>query len=322
MNYTQVLTKAWSIIWKYKILWTFGILAGLGSATGSGAGESGSRYQFDHRSRSWSTGEVPPGMERFFDAVDANIGLFVALGIGLVCLGLILAVLFFVLSAVGRAGLVRGVLQVEQGAEKLSFGALFREGLRFFWRLFGLQILAFLATAILVPIVGVPLIILTCGLGVLAVIAFVIGVAVLVQISTIVIVADDMRLMDGIRRGWELMRLKLGEIIVMGLILNVGVQLLGGLIIAAPFTLFTVPFVLGLTWGNLAIFEGLMLGMLCCIPYVPVAILLTGILRAYIETGWTLTVQQLKPFLPALAPAELPVIESQPEADAPAPQTE
>lgn len=38
MNYTDILKKAWNIVWKHKILWLFGLLAG--SAIGSGQGFS------------------------------------------------------------------------------------------------------------------------------------------------------------------------------------------------------------------------------------------------------------------------------------------
>ena len=38
MNYGEVLSRAWQIIWKYKVLWIFGILAGLGSGGGGSGG--------------------------------------------------------------------------------------------------------------------------------------------------------------------------------------------------------------------------------------------------------------------------------------------
>ena len=40
MNYGEILSKAWKIIWKNKILWLFGILAGC-SASGVGGSSGG-----------------------------------------------------------------------------------------------------------------------------------------------------------------------------------------------------------------------------------------------------------------------------------------
>ena len=61
MNYGEVLTRAWKIVWKFKVLWIFGILAscGTGSNGRSGGGGNNVSYQF-------SNGELPPQFEQFF----------------------------------------------------------------------------------------------------------------------------------------------------------------------------------------------------------------------------------------------------------------
>ena len=41
MDYGEVLSKAWKIIWKHKVLWIFGILASFGQGSGGGSGGSG-----------------------------------------------------------------------------------------------------------------------------------------------------------------------------------------------------------------------------------------------------------------------------------------
>lgn len=49
MDYGEVLSKAWKIIWKHKILWLFGILASCGAlntmSSGGGGGASGASIQ-------------------------------------------------------------------------------------------------------------------------------------------------------------------------------------------------------------------------------------------------------------------------------------
>ncbi len=37
-NFSEVLTRAWQIIWKHKVLWIFGILAGCGQGGGGSSG--------------------------------------------------------------------------------------------------------------------------------------------------------------------------------------------------------------------------------------------------------------------------------------------
>jgi hypothetical protein len=41
MDFGEVLTKAWKIIWKYKILWLFGIFVFLWGGGGGGGGGGG-----------------------------------------------------------------------------------------------------------------------------------------------------------------------------------------------------------------------------------------------------------------------------------------
>ena len=36
MDYGEVLSRAWRIIWKHKVLWIFGIMAGCTSGSGGG----------------------------------------------------------------------------------------------------------------------------------------------------------------------------------------------------------------------------------------------------------------------------------------------
>ena len=42
MDFGEVLTKTWKIIWKYKILWLFGIFASCSGGGGGGGGGGGS----------------------------------------------------------------------------------------------------------------------------------------------------------------------------------------------------------------------------------------------------------------------------------------
>src|SRR3990172_9103802 len=224
-------------------------------------------------------------------------------------------VLWIFLGTIGRIGLIRGTQQVEQGADRLGFGDLFRDSLPFFWRVFGLNLLFGIAAFILFLILLVPFIFLavvTLGLGVLCIIPIIcilVPLAWLAQVvitqASIAMVVEDVGIRAGLQRGWDLFRANLGTIIVMALILILGVGLIGGTIVALPLVVVVVPAIIGAAAGtDQALRGGLLTAGLCFLAYLPVLLVLSGILRAYIESAWTLTYMRLtnKPVAPPLEP--------------------
>jgi hypothetical protein len=293
------------------VLWIFGILASCsGNANGGGGGNVGA---------STDGGQLPPQFERFFDQfnnlTDAQIALIIGVAVIVI---LILVILAIFLGTIGRIGLIRGTQQAEQGADRLTFGDLFRDSLPYFWRVFGLNLLFGLAVTLAVLILLVPLIILsvvTFGLGVLCIIPFLCiliplawFLTVVVEISNVAIVVENAGILDGLRRGWEVVRTNLGTMILMALILLLGVGLIGGIIIALPLALVVVPAIIGAAAGtDQALGGGLLTAAICFVAYLPVLLVLSGILRAYIEAAWTLTYMRLtnKPVAPELAPLSM-----------------
>jgi hypothetical protein len=296
MEIGEVLSRAWQIIWKHKVLWIFGILASCSSASGSAPNFRGS-YQPN----------LPPEAQRYFyfDQVNQLPGWLIALIVGgVILVVLILIVLAIFLGTVGRVGLIRGTQQLEGGEIRLAFGELFSGSLPYFWRVFGLNLIVGLALAILFGALILFVIfgsILTLGLGALCLVPLIclavpVGwfINVVVEQANIAIVIENLGIFDGLRRGWEVVRVNLGMIIVMALILMLGVGLLGGFIIGLPFVLIVAPAVLGAIAGTRqALGGGLLVAGLCLVGYIPVAIVLNGILRSYIETAWTLTYLRL-----------------------------
>ena len=298
MNYGEVLSRAWQIIWKHKVLWIFGILAGCGSA-GGGGGRGNVSYTFG------GNGDLPPGVENFFHQFeripDWQVVLILAFGVLLVFLIIVLAVF---LSTMGRIGMYRGTQLADQGEARLTFGDLFRGGLPYFWRVFFLNLL--------VGLVIFALIILIIGLGILATVvtfgiflicaipliclAVPIGwlVGVWIEQANIAIVVENLGITAGLKRGWQVFSDNLGPMIVMGLILIIGIGLIGGFIIALPLFLIVVPALVGTAVGSqTALNSGLIIAGLCLVIYLPVLIVLGGILMAYIESAWTLTYLRL-----------------------------
>ena len=302
MDIGNVLSRAWQIIWKHKVLWVFGILAGC-SGGGGGANNFRSSYQ-----ESESSQRFQPFVDQFQNIPQWMVALFVII---LIVVVLLLVVVSIFLGTIGRVGLVRGTQQAEGGAASLSFGELFSGSMPYFWRVFGLNLLVGLAIAVigvLFAILAIAGTVVTLGLGALCLIPLICilvpvvwFVSVIVEQASIAIVVENLGVMDGLRRGWELVRANLGTMIVMALILLLGVNVIGGLIIGLPVVLIVVPAVLGgAIGGERAFGGGLIFALVCFVAYLPVLLVLSGILRGYIETAWTLTFLRL-----TAKPAEL-----------------
>lgn len=294
MNYGEVLSRAWQIIWKHKALWIFGILAGCASSGGGGGQGNLINYSF-------GSNEMPPGMENFFrqfeQLTDGQIALIAGVGFVLMIFLIVLAIF---LSTVGRIGLYRGTMLADRGDASLPFGELFRGAMPYFWRVFFLNLLLGLVIFVIVLLligVGILGTVITFGIAFLCLIplmclAIPVGwlVWIWVEQANIAIVVENLRITEALRRGWQVFRDNLGIMIVMGLILIVGFGLIGGLIISAPLFLVAVPAILGAAIGGRASEStGLVIAGLCLVVYLPVLIVLSGILKAYIESAWTLT---------------------------------
>lgn len=303
MDYGEVLSRAWQIIWKHKVLWIFGILAGCTASGNSG-----------NVSYSFGSEDAPPAVQQFFWQFERMPDWQIAALIGVAILViLVLVVLAIFLSTVGRIGLIQGVKQAEKQTDRLTFGELFRSSLPYFWRVFLLNLLfglAYAAVIIALVIIFTLGAIVTLGLGLICLIPL---ICLLVPISWLVfvyleqaniaIVMDDVGVMDGLRRGWEVFSNNLGPMIVMGLILFVGVSLIGGFIIGAPLFLIAVPALGGLFLGREdTIWGGLLVAGLCFVAYLPVLIVLNGILTSYVKSAWALTYMRLTGRPAALAP--------------------
>jgi hypothetical protein len=301
MDIGNVLTRAWEIIWKHKVLWIFGILAGCSNTSG---GVGNSRYSFERG----VPPEFQPYVQPFENIPDWQIALIVMV---ILLVVLVLVILAIFLGTVGRIGLIRGTQQAEGGATSLTFGELFSGSTPFFWRVFGLNLVVGLATFLALIAIGILAVVSTiatfgvgiaCWLPLLCILAPILWfITVIVEQAGIAIVLENLGILDGLRRGWQVVRENLGTMIVMALILLLGVGFIGGLIIALPIVLIVVPAVIGASVGRQEGYGSIILAVVCFIAYLPVLLVLSGILRSYIQTAWTLTFMRLT----AAKPVEL-----------------
>ncbi|MCC6146279.1 MAG: hypothetical protein IT308_01795 [Anaerolineaceae bacterium] len=331
MNYGEVLEKSWKIIWKHKILWLFGLLASCGRASGGGGGGGGGGNVSSGQIPDMTFQDMPPWIENLTQTFVrmAENGTILWLVAGLFVFGFLLAIIALALNAMGRAGLVRGAWQADAGEDKLAFGALWQDGLRYFWRVAGLILLFAVGTGLLFMVLLGPVIILalvTLGIGLLCLIPFIcllipvgIGIGVLEELAVAAVVGEDTDIFEGIRRAWQIVRTRLGEVVVMALILIIG----GGIVrvlISLPALLIVAPIVIGVLSGTQgAIMGGFIVTGALLLIYLPIAILLSSALQAYLGSAWALTYRRLtgkdleapvETLFPQTPPqGEMPVIE-------------
>ncbi len=299
MDYGDILKRTWEITWRFKGLWILGILASCGQSNGGGGGGSGGNFSSSVPGNGGGTGDFPQ-LEQFFNSVDEAV--WIALIIAIVLFVIVVGLIAFVLGILGQAGLIHGFDMADEG-EAVTFVSAFKGGLDYFLRLLGLQLLLLvfgivLAIALLITIL--PFTVLTLGIGLICLIPFLcllipLGIAfgIYIQVSQVAIVIEDIDIFAGLRKGWEVIKSDPGGIIVMALIIVLGGGLIS-LLLALPFLALIVPVVAGLGIGtDASMGVGIGLAGLGFLVYLPIAILLGGILQTYLQGAWTITYRRL-----------------------------
>lgn len=291
MDFGEVLKRAGEITWRFKGLWVLGILASCSGRRGGGGSNAtnGIQYQLD-------SGEFGQ-LEQFVTSVDQTV--WIALGILLVVVFLILALVFFVLGIMGQAGLIHGFDRADEG-EVVTLASAFKGGLTHFWRLLGLQLLLLGAALVLLlpALIGLVLFTIgTLGLGLLCLCCLSIPLAIAfgtwIQLSQTAVVVDSLDIFRGLGTGWGTIRDNPGPVIVMALILVVGGALVG-LLMVFPLLALVVPVLFGILIDTqISITVGAVLTGIGFLILLPILILLSGILETYIQGAWTITYRRL-----------------------------
>jgi hypothetical protein len=283
MDYGNILSRAWRIIWENKFLILLGVIVALGS--GSGGGASGGR------SAGWSPGEgdfdfeMPrwdlPDLRGELGVPEAAV---IAAILVLVSLAVVVGIALWIVSTIARGGLIAGVSAIDGGGAS-SFAQAWRAGWEKGWRLLGIGILPAIpgfilliaglgAAGLFAGIYGfsgerlwyVP----GAGLGVLlAVLA-----CVLIPISLILsllrtfanraCMLEDVGVIEAYRRGLNV------------LVANIGPALI----------LFLLQIVIGAVLGIAMLPFGFVM-LLCCLLW-PVLLAIRGAIATYFSTIWTL----------------------------------
>jgi hypothetical protein len=295
MDYGGILRRTWEITWKYKGLWVLGILASC-NAAGRGGGGGSPNYQ-----SSGTQGFT--GFEDFGRTLEGpDVGILIAIGIGVLCLVFILGLIFLVLGVLGQAGLIAGYSRADQGHD-VTLAEAFRLGTEHLWKLLAIRILFWIAGFIAVLTIGalmIPLVILSLGLIVLCLCFLIIPLIILgilidtyVVLTMVAAVEERLDVIEAFQHSWQVLRDNFWPLLLMALILIVGSGILS-FFIFLPFIVTFVPALIGVIISTEAsVATGLILSGLCFLSALPILILINGVITTFTSGGWTITYRRL-----------------------------
>jgi hypothetical protein len=305
-DFVEVFTRAAKITWKYKVLWIFGILASCGRSSG---GNSNYRSSGNEITDNPLTPEMMSQLEAlgtrivsWFEQNPWIIFVFIAF----VLLSIILQIFF---SIVGTAGLARGVVRVENGAESLPFGELFSESLGYFWRLFGAALIIWLLVIIIFILIMFAMIIPAMSdlgnnpaVGGIFILVFISLCCCMFPVSIALnlynlqvnrsITVEDKGLIDSLSRGWQVFSKNIVILLIIGVVIFIASFIIG-VLIALPLILMMVPLIESFIQGNITSWQPFIAVGIFAVCYSPIAWLINGIVMTYIESVWTLTYLRL-----------------------------
>jgi hypothetical protein len=283
------LRRAWEITWKFKILWLFGILSAL----------AGGRASLNFRGPSFPNNFNPtdpdtlPRLQRNFPNLDQNTVLAIALGV--LCLVIIIGIVLFILHIIGRGGLIGGI-QLADTTGQVSFGQAWGIGLKHFWTV----LLIGLIVAVVAGVLGLASILAaaTVCLIPLACIGFLLVAAlgVFAYLAQIAAVTENLSFSEAIGRALAIVQANLGPVLLLAILLVI-IDGVVGFIIALPLAAVAAPILAAMfafgSGNSQAGTAALAISGLCLVIYIPILIVLRGIVETWIVSNWTLAYKAL-----------------------------
>ena len=143
MDYGNLFSKAWDIVWKNKFLILLGVLATLAGSGGGSGGSQGMSTSGD------DFGFRLPGQFHFDPSAPfQSVGLPVAAGLFAIFV-LVVIIAFWVLGVFARGGLIYGADTISRG-QSTNFSDSFRAAWQKGWRLIGIGLLPAIPILVLI----------------------------------------------------------------------------------------------------------------------------------------------------------------------------
>ena len=249
---------------------------------------------------------MPPAIRDFFWQFQhlANTGqlvqMLITAGIILVVLVILLRLIMAAVGTIGQIGLINGTWQLEEGAQKISFGALIKDGWKDFWKIILFKLLLIgVGIALALAVIILTVVTLFCGLIVIIPALFVYSFVywIVVEYILAALVGDSMGIFDAIAKSWTVFKQNWITSAIMGLLVGV-IEVVFGIIMAIPLLLIMIPGGIGVftaitTHSDTGLVPGLAVSGVLLLIYIPIAIFLGGVKVAFLEVNWILVYRAL-----------------------------
>jgi hypothetical protein len=239
MDHFKILKRAFSITWNYRVLWVFGFLLALTLPRNGGGSNSG--VQFSGHDFSGGQG-IPNGILSIPVTIPAPVwSAILTIGITLLCAILLVAVIATIIRYISETALIRMVDRNEASDEEVSVGAGFRLGwsrpaLRLFLIDLLIGVAGFVAFIMLLAVAAAPFLVWLTNNELLRVLGTAVGIGMVILVILIFIliaivisvvmhfirraaVLEDLGVFEAMGRGLFLVRQRLGDIVIMALIM-------------------------------------------------------------------------------------------------------
>lgn len=286
-NFSEILTRALQIAWRYKMLW-------LGGALVSFVGFLSLPINL----------LTNPSFLSFQNVSSAEIEQAIwpsLLGTGF---AIFLSILSIPINVIGMSLPSLGTLQVERGMERLNFVELVKETFPFFWRILGMFLLVGLGVFVVTMVFFACILLLsivTFGLGAICafplfiiLIPFVILVYSILEQGMSAVLVDNLDISKALQRAWELVRANLGVMVILSIIIYLGSAIVG-MIISIPAMIPMLGAMLRMgTEPDIQLIEKLFRNMiLWMLAFSPIYIVFQGFLLTFTQSAWMLTYLRL-----------------------------
>ena len=303
MDYGNLFLRAWKITWNNKLLWILGFFAGLGGGASFNTNVRGGGGNFGPNQPG---GQLPPELQRQLQRPEV-VGIILTVA----CVLLLIVVALFVLRLISRAGLIGGVRLADESG-RVAFGEAWAVGIRFFWRMLGLELLQLLPLVVLI-ICGVLLAVLTAGVGVICLLPLIcVGIILIIPYNLVFwlaaysLVLENLGVVDSVKRGWEMLKNNVAPVLIVGGVLFV-LLFVVGLATLIPLIAIALPVGIALIADpqhpNITLLAGAGLAFLCLLPILWI---FTSMLTTWVYSVWTLLYRQLAGPAPAIAAPAAP----------------
>lgn len=257
MDYGDLFSRAWRIVWHNKFMLVLGFLAALGATSAN---------SFNYR---FNLDELPPGFETRIDPLVTN---FLPIIISFACLAFFIALVLWLIRLTAQAGLISAASRLDLG-EKVTFGEAISSGIGKLGKMVGINLLLYGPFAILVAVlIGVGLVLGVAAFGaslpssdeaIMSIIAGSLALFVaclglflclllpIWLVLTVIYpfaqrgaVLHDLGVVDSISHGWQIVKSNLGDVIllvIIFLVLGIGFGLVVALLMIPLAFLFFTP---------------------------------------------------------------------------------